>query len=132
MSTNYTREGSEIFADEGGDEPVSVARFLNTGKLRMQPNQKHHREAVEAFLKESGAEIKPSEDEDVRVTHPLHSLNPQTGEVKRLEGKGIPPCPPEDPSAGDKTPAVVRWWHTHHPEGAAQKYAGRKFKMPTL
>jgi hypothetical protein len=42
----------------------------------------------------------------------------------------IPPCPPEDPAAGDKTPAVIAWWHRYHPAAAAERYKGRKFAMP--
>lgn len=41
------------------------------------------------------------------------------------EDPNIPPCPLAD-HRGDKTPAVVDWWFTHHPEKAAAKYAGRK------
>lgn len=42
----------------------------------------------------------------------------------------VPPCPDEDPLKGDKTPAVIAWWHKHHPEEATAKYSGRKFETP--
>lgn len=42
----------------------------------------------------------------------------------------IPPCPAEDPAAGDKTPAVIAWWHRYHPQEAAIRYKGRRFTMP--
>jgi len=53
---------------------------------------------------------------------------------KEIPGKSkldtIPPCPPEDPTHGDKTPEVVAWWFKHKPEEAEVKYAGRKFTRP--
>lgn len=42
----------------------------------------------------------------------------------------IPPCPAEDPLAGDKTPEVIAWWFKYHPKEAEEKYKGRKFARP--
>jgi hypothetical protein len=50
--------------------------------------------------------------------------------VKEAKASTIPPCPDEDPQAGDKTPAVAAWWFKHHPKAAAEKYRGRKFQLP--
>jgi hypothetical protein len=60
------------------------------------------------------------------------AAKPRSKPAPKAEAKvdNIPPCPPEDPMAGDKTPEVVAWWFSHHPEQAAARYAGRKFLRP--
>jgi len=62
-------------------------------------------------------------------------VDPETPPLERPAGavtrSAIPPCPDEDPQAGDKTPAVVAWWFKHHPQQAAVKYHGRKFQPLT-
>lgn len=35
-------------------------------------------------------------------------------------------CPAQDPSLGDKTPAVVEWYRDNQPEEFARRYHGRK------
>ncbi len=42
---------------------------------------------------------------------------------------GVPPCPEEDPAAGEKTPAVVEWWFTHHTAEAVVKYQNRRIVL---
>lgn len=98
---NYSRSENDILCTEEGKPAFKVAVIDKNGDLRMAKNQSDHREAVEEFLKASGALI---EDED----------------------PAIPPCPEEDPAAGDKTPAVIAWWFEHHPEKAIKKYGHRK------
>lgn len=42
-----------------------------------------------------------------------------------------PVCPvAEDPSLGDKTPAIVAWWFKNHPKIAEKKYTGRRYQKP--
>jgi hypothetical protein len=48
------------------------------------------------------------------------------------DSNAIPPCPPSDPSMGDKTPEVIRWWHTHHPEEAAKRYENMQWDRSIL
>ncbi len=141
MRPTYTREGNDIFVTvyglPGGGAPqfpetVKVAEIDEDGNLQMTKGQaKKHREGVEAFLAASGDEI-PDPDLALKIANPLHMVDTESGAVTRLEGAdlGIPPCPPEDPGAGDKTPAVVAWWFKHHPEEAAKRYEGRRFTRP--
>lgn len=73
--------------------------------------------------------------------HEKHEGPAAKPEVKKFENaeavkvppkpKAVPPCPEEEPLAGDKTPAVIAWWFKHHPEEAAAKYRGRKFQPPS-
>jgi hypothetical protein len=48
------------------------------------------------------------------------------------EEANIPPCPAEDPLKGDKTPAVVEWYHDHKPEEYKTKYANRRTHLGAL
>lgn len=60
------------------------------------------------------------------------TAKPKPAKAEKATGgaTAIPPCPPEDPLAGDKTPEVVAWWFKHHPKEAEEKYKGRKFARP--
>jgi predicted RNase H-like HicB family nuclease len=154
MST-YTREGNSIYFTRKGNSTADrfkVAVINAKGYLQPAKGMADHRAAVEAFLE---ADRIPDEDIALapaaeggfiaEVTH-VPGSNGQ-GETQqqardsarsaardltklRAETGEIPPCPPEDPAAGDKTPAVIAWWHRYHPEAAAVKYRGRKFAMP--
>jgi hypothetical protein len=157
MNTTYTREGNDILAidtnpDTGAKSPAyKVASISEAGNLRMANGQKDHKDAVEKFLAESG-ELE-DEETPVVIGAPVEDQKPpvdQDGDPKVLamppplilpgEEKedlaeflgGIPECPPEDPAKGDKTPAVIKWWFTYHPEEAATKYANRKFDRSIL
>lgn len=39
----------------------------------------------------------------------------------------IPPCPEGNPDMGMKSPEVVAWWFTYHPDQAKAKYGGLTF-----
>ena len=54
------------------------------------------------------------------------------GQAGALVPTSEPPCPAEDPRAGDKTPEVVAWFFRYRPEEAEARYKGRKFGMPDL
>jgi predicted RNase H-like HicB family nuclease len=151
MST-YTREGNSIFFGPIGTPPVKVAVINSKGYLQPAKGMADHRAAIEAFL-----ESDRIPDEDIalepaaeggfiaEVTHvPGSNGQGETEQEARASARSaardltklraetgeIPPCPPEDPAAGDKTPAVIAWWHRYHPAAAAERYKGRKFAMP--
>jgi hypothetical protein len=69
-------------------------------------------------------------DAGPEVVKPAAKPRSKPSPKSEVTGYNIPPCPPEDPMAGDKTPEVVAWWFAHHPEQAAARYAGRKFQRP--
>jgi hypothetical protein len=117
MST-YTREGNIIYFANTIGTPVKVAVINSKGYLQPAKGMGDHRAAVEAFLE---ADRIPDD-----VAEAVAEMQPLPLPVRGT----IPPCPPEDPAAGDKTPAVIAWWHRYHPEAAAVKYRGRKFAMP--
>lgn len=110
---NITRNGNVIES-----EGVKLGIIDINGSLRMAKGQTEHREAVEAFLAESGDKL-PDE-------------LPEEPPAPLAKPESIPPCPTGSPDAGDKDPAVIRWWFTHHPAEAAKRYQGRRFAMPDL
>ena len=75
-------------------------------------------------MNEQTEAIEPATKPEVKRSH-------KAVPKEKPETAAIPPCPEEDPQAGDKTPAVVAWWFKHHPEEAALKYHGRKFQPLT-
>jgi hypothetical protein len=130
MST-YTREENTILAD--GEK---VAVIDKNGQLRMAKGQTEHKEGVEAFLEAKG----DKEPED-NPEHPLskglathmEAARLLTEDVDKMLARvavsrqlDIPECPPEDPTAGDKTEAVVEWYRQYKPEEFAAKYGSRK------
>lgn len=60
---------------------------------------------------------------------PLHTAEGISQEGNDGPGvPGIPPCPEGSSEMGDKDPAVVLWWFTHHPEQATKRYGHRRGK----
>lgn len=117
---SYLRDGNTIFAVEidpttGHDVSHKVAVITKAGQLQPSKGCAAHREGIEAFLADIGDEIAAPAGQEVDAPSTQHE---------------VPPCPPEDPASGDKTPAVVAWWYQHHPEQAAKRYQGRKFERP--
>ena len=123
----YSREGNTILAHEldhatGEDKPVKVAVINKAGVLQPSKGQSHHLEPIKAFLHDIGDEIEPPAAEDPA---PLSAQG-----ATKVAPSTVPPCPAEDPAAGDKTPAVIAWWHRYHPQEAAIRYKGRRVTMP--
>jgi len=120
MSTHsYYRDGNTIYAVEpdvttGHDLQIKVAIINRAGVLQPSKGCSDHLDAIKAFLADIGDEIEPP-------AAPVEA--PSTKHQ-------VPPCPAEDPTAGDKTPAVIAWWHRYHPGEAATRYANRRFTMP--
>jgi hypothetical protein len=52
-----------------------------------------------------------------------HTADADASPVK----SNIPPCPEGNPDQGMKSPEVVEWWFTYHPEQAKAKYGGLTF-----
>ena len=61
---------------------------------------------------------------------PVKVAKAKVEKPEKTKEVAIPPCPDEDPKAGDKTPAVIAWWFKYKPAEAAVKYANRKFQQP--
>ena len=153
----YRREGNDILASDTDPETkelreYKVAAIDDEGHLRMARGQAEaHKEAVEKFLEESG-ELEDEEEDGVTSAAPVDGKKPpvdRDGDPKVLPmpppvadrvsdtfpkpaSDSIPPCPPEDPSHGDKTPEVIRWWYRHHPEEARTRYEHRKWDRSIL
>jgi hypothetical protein len=114
---SFQKIGNEIHFDG-----VKVGAFQDPGgHLRMVQGKTNLRPVVLAWLEKQGGEpvTEPTAPEPEATAAPTPPA-PKSS-------KSIPPCPPMDPAAGDKTPAVIDWWFTYHPEAAATKYHGRKF-----
>ena len=112
-STRYSREGNTIlFAESENMTPAKVAVINKAGVLQPSKGQSHHLEPIKAFLHDIGDQIEPPAAED-----------PQSS-IHNPPSSSIPPCPAEDPAAGDKTPAVIAWWHRYHPQEAALRDKG--------
>jgi hypothetical protein len=121
----YFREGNTILARDTQGNPYKVAVINSKGYLQPAKGMVDHRRGIEAFL----ADDRIPEEAPAAPVNDVIPVTPVTlPAVPR--SSGIPPCPAEDPAAGDKTPAVIAWWHRYHPEAAAARYKGRKFAMP--
>jgi hypothetical protein len=105
-----------------------IGFFRPDGKLQMTPGNTEHRAALEAFIKGEAAAPEP-----LPQPEPLPAPAPKSNKEPRTKNQelatGIPPCPPMDPAAGDKTPAVIAWWFKYKPAEAAEKYKNRKFTI---
>ena len=160
QKTPYSREGNTIFyKEEGFVSSTKVAVINKAGFLQPSKGQGHHLEPIKAFLAEIGDEIEVEAAAEggfiaTSKAHPGANGQGETKEeavasfwdavellkqdaadtpksaISNRQSSIIPPCPPEDPAAGDKTPAVIAWWHRYHPEEAAARYKGRRFTMP--
>jgi hypothetical protein len=132
MTTNtYRREGNIIYFANTIGAPVKVAVINSKGYLQPAKGMADHRAALEAFL-----ESDRIPEEEIEVEAAAKTVFPAPIDLQSpprspsAVTSDIPPCPPEDPAAGDKTPAVIAWWHRYHPEEAAARYKGRRFTMP--
>jgi hypothetical protein len=95
------------------------------GKIQMTPGNAEHRAALETFLKIDAAQ---PVNTPLPQPHPLPAPKMEKKASTALS-TSIPPCPPEEPEAGDKTPAVIAWYFKYKPDVAAEKYKNRKFTI---
>ena len=117
MSENTTAPTIQRAEDNFFIDGVKVGFMHPNGKPQMLKGQAAHRPAIEAFLKIDAAQ--PDN---------LPQTKPAPAPAKKTKGE-IPPCPPMDPSAGDKTPEVIAWFFKYKPEEAAIKYAKRRYSI---
>lgn len=78
-------------------------------KFENQRAVRDHKVGVVAFLADNEMIVKRIQREDLKEDPPLSA-------------KGIPPRPRKNPMEGDKTPAVVQWYHDFHPNEFATRY----------
>ena len=153
MSSGYRLEGDGVFAREANGAEHRVAVLGADGCVRMSRGRGHLRKEVEGFLKDELPGLRrsgPSENvaavHDRRTPAACAASGDVDGAGVEIEGCGLlprvsdghrpplhfhaPPCPVEDPRAGDKTPEVVAWFFRYRPEEAELRYRGRKFTMP--
>lgn len=105
---NISRTGNNVFIDGG-----KVAFIRPDGKLQMVSGKAALRPGVLEWF----APAKPS-----ATSTPPSPATPSPDTKPR----DIPPCPPMDPFAGDKTLEVIAWYAKHHPAEYKTRYAGRK------
>ena len=104
-------------------EGEKVAFIKPDGKFQMLPGKAELRGRIEAWM-----ETNP--DSNVGPSTPPAELTKPKPKAKVIDNlEVIPPCPEMDPRMGDKTPAVIEWWHTYHPEAAAEKYKNRRYSL---
>lgn len=114
--------------NDTNDGPADNAGWIDRNSFGLPVGAPNSREELKSFLKERG--VKFHHNAKNLELMELYMDLPEEPEEPEETGN-IPPCPAEDPQAGDKTPAVVAWWHQYKPQEAAVKYAGRKFQPVT-
>ncbi len=134
MSEETTIASSIIRANKNFFLEGEKIGFLRPdGKIQMTPGNAEHRAALETFLKIDAAQPvnTPLPQPDPLPAPKKEKKAPSSSKLSapRSELSSIPPCPPEDPYAGDKTPAVIAWYFKYKPDEAAEKYKNRKFTI---
>lgn len=131
MSAKYHHQVSRIFrTEEGANSGVAVADIVD-GKVKMLPEHKKYGIQVGKFWKAFTLQPKTSTRSGVEFVRDLTPvelakldagaqlsaiLNIAEPDFRLGNGADIPPCPPEHPSTGTKTPEVVAWFKKYHPE----------------
>jgi hypothetical protein len=128
------KEGEHILRDG-----LAVADIIN-GAVRMRPEYKRFGIQAGKFWKEQqtvitgnhieqGVQVSPNDPGKPMVAQnlkvePVHTHFPAVSSGFPSGDGNIPPCPPEDPQMGTKTPAVVEWYKRYQPEQWAQMHHG--------
>lgn len=111
----YSVKGSDIYR---GDE--IIASFQGGKVIPLPGCERYHIQASRAWNS-----VAPAVEEKV-----VPSEEPKAGENDELNPSDIPPMPAIDPTKGDKTPEVIRWYRDYRPQEFERRYKGRKFAMP--
>lgn len=133
----YRHDASgQIMRQETAESPVQVIATIKDGVLTFPgPVEQRKAPAVLRYCKAVGLEVKQTvtaaggavEQKAAIVAHPMPPVSDGGSIAGRPlglweAGPGMPPCPPMDKMAGDKTPERVEWLKLYKPDEFARIY----------